>query len=200
MNPTLLLAFAALAAVSVGGCLGGASESGGDAGDTPSSSTSSSARPGARPSSGTSTSGQPSPTPGANTTYGSDGNDSANQTVRVWSYDNRSGDVSGIGLFVMQPEANETFTVDDDATQLVLNLSAAGAELTLTLRPPGCDDSACEDSVTTQGGNATLSVPSPDAGAWESILVAEGVGPQEASYEMAIGQLLVVPAGNATQA
>lgn len=189
-SPRFLLTWVVLGAVTLGGCLGGGGD-GGDSGDGQSTSSRSTG-----PASFTGGSGGNTSTSNATTngTTNSTAPDNATQ-LQAWSYDNRTGQVSGVGLLVQQPEADEPFTVGN-ASRLLLNLSVEGDELTLTVRPPGCMEASCEQTATTSGGSASLAIASPDAGDWRATLTAEGAGPQDAQYELSIGQLLA--AGNAT--
>lgn len=118
---------------------------------------------------------------------GTDGNASVGAS---WSYDNRTGTISGNGAFVNVPfEEEEAFTLSGDVSRLVLNLSATGNDLTLSLRAPGCEDSACAQEVTTQSGKASMPIDAPEAGDYVAVLQLTGTGPVEADYVLEIATL-----------
>jgi hypothetical protein len=118
---------------------------------------------------------------------GTQGNGSAAAT---WTYDNRTGTISGNGAIVNVPfEEEESFQVAENTSRMFLNLTATGHELTLSLRAPDCAASECAQEVTTQSGSASLEVTKPGEGEWVAVLQLEGTGPVEADYALAIAQL-----------
>jgi hypothetical protein len=72
---------------------------------------------------------------------------------------------------------------------MVLNLTADGHELTLSLCAPDCDASDCAQEVTTQSGSASLAVSKPAEGEWIAVLQLDGTGPVQADYTLEIAQL-----------
>ena len=104
-----------------------------------------------------------------------------------WSYDNRSGTISGNGAFVNVPfTEEEKFTLQNGTVSLYLNLTAEGHELRVSVRAPGCADEACATEAETQSGSASLSFPNPVEGDYVAVLQLDGVGPVSADYTLEI--------------
>lgn len=129
-----------------------------------------------------------------NATGNSTGNATGNAT---WTYDNRTGSLSGTGLFFNTPfTAEERFIVNNGTERLVLNLSVEGDELTLTVHPPGCDEGDCVSEVETADGAALLEFVAPLEGDWSATLSLDGLGPVSSDYTLGIHRL----GGNVAQA
>jgi hypothetical protein len=129
-------------------------------------------------------------TGGANVTGNGTGNVSGNASAGMqdqWTQENRSGSVEGLNLMVNEePSAEESFVVSNGTDELVLNVSYEGDDLTVTARPPGCESEDCEVEIPTSGGAGSQSFDQPDEGSWMLVLTAEGVGPQESTYDLTI--------------
>lgn len=131
-----------------------------------------------------------------------DGNQTGNETR--WSYDNRTGTVSGTNAVATEASSSESFNVSEDARELQLDLSAEGGELDVCIQAPDGgneseEESECAAEESTQDGNLTWSTSSPAHGGWTIEMTAQGVGPQSVDYELVIGQLVPADAsGNET--
>lgn len=130
-------------------------------------------------------SASPNGTAGGVGANGTDGNLSM-----AWSYDNRSGTVSGTGTVVNVPiTKDESFTVSNGTAQLVVNVTAQGHAVTVSLRPPDCEETACAaESAELENEQASFTAMKPDEGAWTVSFELEGVGPVEADYTLSIAQ------------
>lgn len=109
-----------------------------------------------------------------------------------WSSENRSGSVPATSALVGEEAAEESFEVDGSA--LVLNLSAEGGELDMCIQKPAGNESSndsqedCDETVTTQDGNATFEADEPEAGNWTVRLSAADASSSEIEYELEIAQ------------
>lgn len=113
--------------------------------------------------------------------------ESTNQTSSDgWQSENRSGTVEGAALPVGPTGTEETFTLENGTVALALNLTADGGELELSISPPDCEDASCEESVTTQDGNASYSTTDPTAGEWTVTLSPATPGVSSIEYELVI--------------
>lgn len=120
----------------------------------------------------------------------------------TWTYDNRTGTVSGTNAIVTSSgSAEETFNVDPNTLKLALNLSAEGGELEMCLTQPGGNESggnesgntsqeSCDETVTTEDGNASFTAESPTEGEWKATLRPAEPGHHSIDYELAIAQLV----------
>lgn len=120
--------------------------------------------------------------------------DTTSQEVEVegpeWTYENRSGTVSGENTPLTTANATEEINVTEGTKELTLNLSAEGGELDVCIRSPDESQDSCTAEEQTQEGNASWSTESPAGGEWTVELTAQGTGPQEVDYEMVIGKLV----------
>lgn len=107
-----------------------------------------------------------------------------------WTYENRSGTVSGENTPLTTANATETIDVTEGAKQLTLNLSAEGGELDVCIRSPDESGDSCTAEEQTQEGNASWSTEAPAGGEWTVELTAQGTGPQSVDYELVVGQLV----------
>lgn len=116
-----------------------------------------------------------------------------------WRSENRTGTVSGTSQ--LTGGTTETFTVEDGAEQLMLNLTADGGELEMCIREPGDNSSghasgtdgfaqqeACSETETTQDGNASFQASAPDSGEWSVELTAAQPTTGEIEYTLTIAQ------------
>jgi hypothetical protein len=128
---------------------------------------------------------------GGNASASVNGTQGNASTQASWTYDNRTGSISGTGVPVAgQPiEKEESFTVGDNVSTVYVNVTSEGGELTLSLREPGCEDSECAEEAQTASGVASMQVATPSAGQWILVLTLEGSGPVSADYELQIAQL-----------
>lgn len=128
---------------------------------------------------------------GGNASAGVNGTEGNASTQMSWSYDNRTGSISGTGVPVAASsfEEEETFTVGDNVSTLYVNVTSEGGELTLSLREPGCEDDTCAQEAQTVSGAASLQAMAPPSGEWLAVLTLEGTGPVSADYELQIAQL-----------
>lgn len=115
----------------------------------------------------------------------------------TWNYDNRTGSVSGTNAIVASDgSAEEQFTVDSDTIQLALNLSAEGGELEMCLTKSSGNESGngsgeeCDETVTTEDGNATFTADAPEEGDWTATLRPAETGHHSIDYELVIAQLI----------
>jgi hypothetical protein len=119
-----------------------------------------------------------------------------------WRHDNRSGSISGNALIVSNPPPkSEDFTIANGTAALVVNASADGNGVHVTLRPPGCDKADCEVEVgdATSGKNATLELTQPKDGDWSVMLtVMGGPGPVSSKYVLDLAQEVVVMSAGAS--
>lgn len=186
----IAIAATLLAAPALSGCIGG---SGGDedldetsSGNDPASNESNS-------SEGNNTSGDAPP--GGNETG------SENETEEpgtTWTYDNRTGSVSGTNAIVhSEGSEQEEFTVEPNALKLGLNLSAEGGELEMCVSGPsgnesdnGSGEQSCDETVTTEDGNATFAAEAPEEGDWTVTLRPAETGRHSIDYELVIAQLV----------
>jgi hypothetical protein len=123
---------------------------------------------------------------GSGSINGTQGNASASTS---WSYDNRTGTMSGNGAFVNVPiTKEEDFSVQDGTVSMYVNVTAEGHELHIAVRAPGCEDNDCATEADTQSGKATMSIPNPTEGDWVVVLELDGVGPMEADYTLEIAK------------
>lgn len=176
---TILLA-GLLLALALAGC------SGGDSSDTQSVSTSTQTAIGNTTVRGSISAG-PDGAAGNASVNGTSGNASA---ATAWSYDNRSGSISGNGAVVNVPfTKDESFTVRDGVTRLLLNLTAQGNDLTMKLRGPDCASDDCVEQTKTSSGTASMDVAMPGQGEWLVTLELTGTGPVQADYTLEIAQL-----------
>lgn len=127
---------------------------------------------------------------------GAAGNGSVNDpngnasAATAWSYDNRTGTISGNGAIVNVPfTKEEEFTVRDGAARLLLNLTVEGNDLTLKLRSPDCTSEDCVEEAKSTAGKASFDVNAPPEGQWLATLELEGTGPVQAEYTLEIAQL-----------
>lgn len=129
---------------------------------------------------------------------------SSNNVTSQWTYDNRSGSMSGNALVVTGPEPKlESFTVVNGTQTLTINLSADGDGLVLTLRPPGCDNEDCEVDAGSADAQAPASFDArePEEGDWKAVLRIEGgPGPVASEYDLEIGQEQVKKVAGSTSA
>ena len=178
-NPTILVSSLLLLAAALAGCSG-------DDGKSDATSLSTQTNVGNTTVSGSVSVG-PDGGAAAGSVNGTEGNVSIAES---WSYDNRSGTVSGTGYVVNVPiEKEESFTVADNTSTLFLNLSVVGEDLTMSVRAPDCETEDCAEEVTTQSGEASLQLNDPMAGGWIAVLQLEGNGPVEADYTLEIAHL-----------
>lgn len=136
---------------------------------------------------------------------GDDANDTENDTNATpnateqgdepgWTSENRSGSVPATSAVVSEQAAEETFEVN--GSELLLNLSAEGGELEMCLMKGGGNDSEndsqqeeCDETVTTQDGNASFQATNPEQGEWTARLTASGQSESsEVQYELVIAQ------------
>lgn len=176
-NPIILVASLLLLAAALAGCAGGEGE------DAEEQSLSTQTNAGNTTVSASVSAG-PDGAAGAGSVNGT-GNASA---ATSWSYDNRTGTLSGNGIPIAgRPiEKEESFTVPGNTSTLFLNLSADGEELTLLVRAPGCDDNDCAEETTTQAGKASVRLSDPAGGPYVAVLQLEGTGPVESDYVLEI--------------
>lgn len=113
------------------------------------------------------------------------GNGTGNETGTT--RENRTGSISGANLIVAnQATAEEVFTVENGTATLLLNLTVEGDDVEMTVIPPGCEDSSCEQTAATSDGNASLTVDAPDEGEWTVELAGQGTGFSSADYNLEI--------------
>ena len=168
-----------LTALALAGCSGG-----NDASDTQSVSTSTQTNVG-----NTTVSGSISAGPDGAAGNGSVNDPNGNASLS-WSYDNRTGTLSGNGAVVNVPfTKEESFTVQDAASRLFLNLTATGSDLTMAIRAADCTSDDCVERVKTAGGSASYEANQPGSGDWLVTLELEGTGPVQAEYALEIAQL-----------
>lgn len=210
MRPALLLAVALGLVLPLAGCAEDPDEA--DTQSDPSTTTSATRSPRATGSStatatgvggGNATgnqTGNGTASPPGNATGDPSGNATGNATGNVtWTYDNRTGRVSGTAIPVLAPSFSKTeaFNVTNGTQRLVLNLTVTGSQVTMTVSPPGCTTSACANTTKTAGGTAQLTYENATAGGWSvKLSVSATVGSVQADYKLVIAKL-AVPA-NAT--
>ncbi len=140
---------------------------------------------------------------GGNETGENQTQDDENATAEddpAWSSENRTGTVSPTSQFTMEGQT-ESITVEDGASQLLLNLSADGGELTMCIMKPGGNGSGnstastadqqqgeCDETKTTQDGNASYQASSPESGDWTVRLTAAQGTTGEVEYTLTIAQ------------
>ena len=169
-----------LLALALAGCSGG-----GDSSDTQSVSTSTQTGAGNTTVSGSVSAG-PGGAAGNASVNGTSGNASA---ATSWSHDNRTGSISGNGAIVNVPfTKDESFTVRDGVSRLLLNLTVEGNELTMKLRSPDCSSDDCAEQAQTSSGQASLDVSRPGPGEWLVTLELTGTGPVQSDYTLEIAQ------------
>lgn len=138
--------------------------------------------------------------PPGNATNDPSGNATGNSTGRAtWTYDNRTGRVSGTAIPVVAPSFSKTeaFNVTNGTQRLVLDLNVTGSQVTMTVTPPGCTTAACANTTKTDGGKAQAVFENATAGAWSVKLAVSGtLGSVQADYKLGIAKLAVP--GNAT--
>ena len=201
MKP-IFLALALALALPLSGCLAGDGDSDTDDADTTGSTSGSSTRSTTRTGTTVSASGSAGPvsgnaTVGGNTTGNQTGNATGNQTGNstgnaTWSYDNRTGTISGTAVPVVAGSFSEeeTFTIANGTQKLVLNLTADGRAITMNVQEPDCDDTDCGTEVETAEGKATISFNSPAEGEWTvTLTISGGTGPVTSDYVLSIGTL-----------
>lgn len=109
-----------------------------------------------------------------------------------WTRENRSGSVPATSTLVGEEAAEESFEVNGSA--LVLNLSAEGGELEMCIQKPSGNESgnasqdSCDETQTTEDGNATYETTEPEAGNWTVRLSASEASSSEVEYELVIAQ------------
>lgn len=108
----------------------------------------------------------------------------------AWSYDNRTGTISGNGAFVNVPfTKEEKFTLSNGTVSLYLNLTAEGHELKIAVRAPGCASDDCATTASTSNGKASVNLPDPEQGDYVAVIELDGVGPVSADYTLEIAKL-----------
>lgn len=127
-----------------------------------------------------------------------DGNETSDEQEASWTYDNRTGSVQGANAIVgTSDSAEETFDVGPDTLELGLGLGAEGGELEMCIQKPSEDENGtgddCDETVTTEDGNASFSAGEPAEGEWTVSLSPAEPGYHSIDYELAIAQL--VPTG-----
>lgn len=186
MRPIWILALC-LVSVAASGCFGD------DEAGTQDTGTTGTSGPTRTPTSSPNSTSPSSPSPSGTGSppYGTtqSPNGTANATSE-WTYDNRTGSVSGANLLVSGPSAEEALSVASGVLQMFLNVTASGDELTVVVTPPGCESADCEKEQTTQDGNASLSFSAPPEGSWSVRLAAEGLGPVSSEYALEAAQLV----------
>lgn len=139
--------------------------------------------------------------------FGGDGDDANNTTNDTngtpnateqgnqpgWTSENRSGSVPATSAVVGEQAVEETFEVN--GSELLLNLSAEGGELEMCLIKGGGNESGndsqqqeCDETVTTQDGNASFQATNPEPGEWTARLTATEAQSSEVQYELVIAQ------------
>lgn len=113
-----------------------------------------------------------------------------------WSRENRSGSVPATSSLVGDQAAEESFDVN--ASVLVLNLTADGGELDMCIQKAGGNETRderdagaqddCDETVTTQDGNATFEASEPESGEWTVRLSAADASSSEIEYQLEIAQ------------
>lgn len=123
----------------------------------------------------------------ANTTSG---NTTAEANATVTTYDNRTGSVSGTGTVVGDPDqAEETIEVRNGTVQLWFDLSVEGDDVTMQVRPPGCEDDDCAEDVDVASGEGSFQAEAPAEGDWTVLITADSdVGPYSSDYTLVVGQ------------
>lgn len=177
---TVLLSALLLLAVPLSGCIAGGDDTGPESpNDTPNG------------SDGNQTE-DPNESEG-NETGNETGNASENETDEggdgaEWQRENRTGQVSGVDLGATGPNASESVNVTEDTQQMYLNVTTEGGELEVRVQPPGCQESSCEETTTTEEGNASLHFPETTAGTYNVTLEPTGPGPHDVKYTLSIAQ------------
>lgn len=122
-----------------------------------------------------------------NTTHG---NTTSEENATVTTYDNRTGSVSGTGTVVGEPDqAEETVQVRNGTLQLRFDLSVEGDDVTMQVRPPGCEDDDCAEDVDVAGGEGSFQAEAPAQGTWTVLITGDsGIGPYSSDYTLAVGQ------------
>jgi hypothetical protein len=152
------------------------------------------------PTNGTTTSPPPTnnttaPAPPGNGTFPppTDGNQTTNTTL-AWSYDNRTGTVSGTALLLIGSSSkDETFAVENGTALLFLNFTVQGSAVDVEITPPGCDDDACRISVDVSSGAATYTTDDPVEGSWTvTFSSTTTIGPYSTDYALAIALATMV--------
>lgn len=116
-----------------------------------------------------------------------------------WKSENRTGSVSPTSQ--LSGGQTETFDVEDGAEELLLNLSADGGELEMCIKKPSSNDSGnasdasaasqqdeCDETKTTQDGNASFQASGPEPGEWTVELTAAGPATGDIEYTLTIAQ------------
>lgn len=149
--------------------------------------------------------GKPGPSSSTNSTAPSNGtgNETGSGTDNAttkWTYENRTGTVSGNELIVLHPATKkEAFNVTNGSLTLTLDLATQGSDLSMTVRGADCTQASCEKTVKTASGKANLTFAAPANGTWSATLaIASGLGPVSSSYKLIIGLESAVPPANAT--
>lgn len=186
----VLFAAVTLLAIPVTGCIAGD-----DAGPTDTNQTPDDGASGNTSEEGNESGNETSEEPGTSETGE---NETAEDDQPRWERDNRTGEVSGLDAGVTGPNASESVEVSEDTETMFLNLTTDGGELEMRARPPGCEDAGCEETATTQDGNASLEIAAPEPGSYNVTLETTGPGAHDISYELAIASK-IVPADDDTR-
>lgn len=139
----------------------------------------------------------------------------ANASALAWTNETFEGQVTGASVpmvaSVNAPTGGSTlseFTVPNGTQALVLELATDGGltadvagEIRMNIGGPDCEptpESTCEETVATEGGNATWQTETPDAGQWHARIFASSPVVVQAGYTLEV--LTLVPADASTAA
>lgn len=118
----------------------------------------------------------------------------------TWENETYEGSVTGVtlpgaGSLTVAPLSENnaiSFTTTDGVETVVLNLTADGGALQMNIAPPGCESgtagAACEESVTTEGGEAQYTNASAEPGEWGVTFFAGEPAAAQVSYTLDVTQ------------
>jgi predicted small secreted protein len=148
---------------------------------------------------------------GSGNVSASDGGISANGTSaagnfsREWRFENRTGTIdAGMAPAAQDPEAaEESVTVDNGSEEMFLNISVAGADVSIVVRPPDCPDEACaQTGEASEDSPASFRLMKPAEGEWTVEIRWAGddlVMGTDSEYDLGIATLVMTENGTPSQ-
>jgi hypothetical protein len=127
-------------------------------------------------------------------------NETTNATPeRTWTSETYEGSITGTGapfgvtVVPLSENNNVAFQAQEGIELLQLNLTTEGGELQMAVAGPDCEQNTeCEQSVTTEGGEAQYTNETPTAGEWSVRFFPADPVANSVSYELVVAQQILV--------